>query len=278
MSARIDEDARARRQRRSGVGSVRPRTSPGAPGQQPWKFVPAAADAACASAWVTAFAVGPSFCDWTAKRYRAHCERGETRPRARMHASSLRASAVRCSTPTIPRTGTVSGMGIRWWLACAARLRARGGRRLRERIAARRRGRRRSPFRRTASFRPRRSRAHRARNRQPGLSCTPPARFADDSADLLAHFGATAAYPADLNYVIVRGDLATFRAESLRPSAPRRALRAPLSPKQRDDLVADLPRAMGAVDPRGARPRRLASRTRRPRPGRQPGRTRGRRC
>jgi hypothetical protein len=36
--------------------------------------------------------------------------------------------------------------------------------------------------------------------------------FANGAADLLAHFGPRAAYPADLNYVIIRNILADFRA------------------------------------------------------------------
>jgi hypothetical protein len=71
--------------------------------------------------------------------------------------------------------------------------------------------------------------------------------FADDAVELLAHFGPRAAYPADLNYVIVRGDLATFRAHRCDPRLLGRALELRLTAKQREDLVADLPRAMGAT-------------------------------
>jgi hypothetical protein len=79
-------------------------------------------------------------------------------------------------------------------------------------------------------------------------ACRATARsFADDSADLLAHFGAKAAYPADLNYVIVRSDLAGFQAGRCDLQLLGRALERRLSPKQRDNLVADLPRAMGGV-------------------------------
>jgi hypothetical protein len=71
--------------------------------------------------------------------------------------------------------------------------------------------------------------------------------FVEDAVDLLAHFGPRAAYPADLNYVIVRGDLATFRASRCDLRLLGRALRLRLTAKQREDLVADLPRAMGAT-------------------------------
>jgi hypothetical protein len=71
--------------------------------------------------------------------------------------------------------------------------------------------------------------------------------FADDAVDLLAHFGPRAAYPADLNYVIVRGDLANFRARRCDLGLLGRALERRLTPRQRDDLVADLPRTMGAT-------------------------------
>jgi hypothetical protein len=71
--------------------------------------------------------------------------------------------------------------------------------------------------------------------------------FADDSADLLAHFGSKAAYPADLNYVIVRSELAAFRSGRCDLQLLGHALERRLSPKQRTDLVADLPRTVGAV-------------------------------
>jgi hypothetical protein len=73
------------------------------------------------------------------------------------------------------------------------------------------------------------------------------ASFADDSADFLAHFGPSAAYPADLNYVIIRGDLADFRASRCDPRLLGRALWRKLTPKQRAEFVADLPRAMAAI-------------------------------
>jgi hypothetical protein len=81
-----------------------------------------------------------------------------------------------------------------------------------------------------------------------GRTCRAAARsFAEDSADLLAHFGVKAAYPADLNYVIVRSELAGFRAGRCDLRLLGRALEQRLSPNQRTDLVADLPRTMGAV-------------------------------
>ena len=81
-----------------------------------------------------------------------------------------------------------------------------------------------------------------------GTSCRSTARsFAEDSADLLAHFGSRAAYPADLNYVIVRSELASFRADRCDLRLLGRALERRLSRTQRTDLVADLPRTMGAV-------------------------------
>ncbi|MGE5274379.1 MAG: hypothetical protein ACM3QU_11570 [Verrucomicrobiota bacterium] len=81
-----------------------------------------------------------------------------------------------------------------------------------------------------------------------GRACRVAARsFADDAVDLLAHFGSRAAYPADLNYVIVRSDLASFRAHRCDLRLLGRTLERRLTPKQREDLVADLPRAMGAT-------------------------------
>jgi hypothetical protein len=71
--------------------------------------------------------------------------------------------------------------------------------------------------------------------------------FAEDSVDLLAHFGSKAAYPADLNYVIIRSELASFRADGCDLLLLGRALERRLSPKQRTELVADLPRTMATV-------------------------------
>ena len=88
----------------------------------------------------------------------------------------------------------------------------------------------------------------RDRGRSDGATCRSTARsFAEDSVHLLAHFGSRAAYPADLNYVIVRSELASFRAGRCELQLLGRALERRLSPKQRTDLVADLPRTMGAV-------------------------------
>ena len=81
-----------------------------------------------------------------------------------------------------------------------------------------------------------------------GPACRAAARsFADDSVDLLAHFGASAAYPADLNYVIVRSELAGFRARGCDLRLLGLALERRLTPRQREDLVADLPRTMGTT-------------------------------
>jgi len=71
--------------------------------------------------------------------------------------------------------------------------------------------------------------------------------FAEDSVDLLAHFGSKAAYPADLNYVIVRSELSSFQAGRCDLQLLGRALESRLSPRQRVDLVADLPRTTAAV-------------------------------
>jgi hypothetical protein len=79
-------------------------------------------------------------------------------------------------------------------------------------------------------------------------ACRATARsFAEDSVDLLAHFGSQAAYPADLYYVIVRSELAGFQAARCDLRLLGRVLERRLSAKQRSDLVADLPRTMGAV-------------------------------
>jgi hypothetical protein len=81
-----------------------------------------------------------------------------------------------------------------------------------------------------------------------GSACRADARrFADDAVDLLAHFGPRAAYPADLNYVIVRNDLASFRVRGCALRVLGQALERHLTPRQREELVADLPRGMGAV-------------------------------
>jgi len=87
-----------------------------------------------------------------------------------------------------------------------------------------------------------------AKTRGSGGACLSAASvFVDDALDLLAHFGPSAAYPADLNYVIVRDDLANFRSRRCDPGVLGRALERRLTQKQRQDLVADLPRTMGAA-------------------------------
>jgi hypothetical protein len=79
-------------------------------------------------------------------------------------------------------------------------------------------------------------------------ACRAAARtLAEDAVDLLAHFGPKAAYPADLNYVIIRNDFANLRAHGCDPQLLGRALERGLTPKQRADLIADLPRSMGAA-------------------------------
>jgi hypothetical protein len=71
--------------------------------------------------------------------------------------------------------------------------------------------------------------------------------FADDAIDLLAHFGPRAAYPADLNYVILRGDHANFRARRCDPRLLGRALERRLTARQRAELIGDLPRTMATA-------------------------------
>jgi hypothetical protein len=68
--------------------------------------------------------------------------------------------------------------------------------------------------------------------------------FADDALGLLAHFGQAAAYPADLNLVIVREDLARLRAHACDPKVLGSVLARALTPAQRRDLAADLPASM----------------------------------
>jgi hypothetical protein len=65
-----------------------------------------------------------------------------------------------------------------------------------------------------------------------------------DARDFLAHFGRAAAYPADLNYVIVRDDLARFRSPGRAPAVLGRALSRSLTPAQRSELIANLPSSM----------------------------------
>jgi hypothetical protein len=68
--------------------------------------------------------------------------------------------------------------------------------------------------------------------------------LAQDAQDFLAHFGPAAAYPADLNLVIVREDLARLMSKGCPPTLTGRALALALAPAQRRAFVADLPNAM----------------------------------
>jgi hypothetical protein len=65
-----------------------------------------------------------------------------------------------------------------------------------------------------------------------------------DAHGFLAHFGHAGAYPADLNYVIVRDDLARFRSHRCEPAVLGRALSQGLTAAQRTELVANLPTSM----------------------------------
>lgn len=82
--------------------------------------------------------------------------------------------------------------------------------------------------------------------------CSKDARlFARDALLLLAHSGANAAYPADLYYMIIREDFTDFQARRCDPKLLGAELRGRLTQRQRTDLIADLPYAMGAVIQRG---------------------------
>jgi hypothetical protein len=65
-----------------------------------------------------------------------------------------------------------------------------------------------------------------------------------DARGFLHHFGPAAAYPADLNYVIVRDDLARFRSDGCAPAVLGRALSSGLTSAQRNALVTNLPSSM----------------------------------
>jgi hypothetical protein len=81
--------------------------------------------------------------------------------------------------------------------------------------------------------------------RSDGKACrTDASTLAEDARGFLAHFGKSAAYPADLNYVIIRGDLARLQAGRCDPGLLGGALRRSLTAKQRAELVADLPSSM----------------------------------
>jgi hypothetical protein len=73
---------------------------------------------------------------------------------------------------------------------------------------------------------------------------TDAATLVGDAHGFLAHFGRAGPYPADLNYVIVRDDLARFRSHRCEPVVLGRALARELTAAQRDQLVANLPSSM----------------------------------
>jgi hypothetical protein len=69
-----------------------------------------------------------------------------------------------------------------------------------------------------------------------------------DANGFVTHFDSGAgAYPADLNYVIVRDDLARFRSHGCAPALLGRALTDGLTPARRSKLVAHLPSALAQV-------------------------------
>jgi len=71
--------------------------------------------------------------------------------------------------------------------------------------------------------------------------------FARDAKRFVAHSTTTAAYPADLYYVILRDDFADFQARGCAPSYLHDPLVRRLTAPERRVLVADLPTAMAAV-------------------------------
>lgn len=71
--------------------------------------------------------------------------------------------------------------------------------------------------------------------------------FAKDGLMLLAHSGASAAYPADLYYSILHEDFADFQARGCDPKFIGDALRSRLTARQRAALVADLPAVIARV-------------------------------
>lgn len=71
--------------------------------------------------------------------------------------------------------------------------------------------------------------------------------FARDGLMLLAHSGASAAYPADLYYSIIHEDFADFEARGCDPTYLGDALRHRLTARQRAALVAYLPAVMAKV-------------------------------
>ena len=68
--------------------------------------------------------------------------------------------------------------------------------------------------------------------------------LARDAQLFLAHSGPEAAYPADLYYVLLRGVFTDFGAHRCDPKLLGTMLARRLAPRQRDALVAGLPRAM----------------------------------
>jgi hypothetical protein len=65
--------------------------------------------------------------------------------------------------------------------------------------------------------------------------------------DFLAHFGPAAAYPADLNFVIIREDLSRFASRGCDVALIGSALARRMTAAERKELVADLPAAMARV-------------------------------
>jgi len=79
-------------------------------------------------------------------------------------------------------------------------------------------------------------------------ACLEDARiFARDALALLAHSSSSAAYPADLYYVITREDIADFEARRCNPKALGDVLDRRLTALQRRALVAYLPHAMAQI-------------------------------
>jgi hypothetical protein len=69
-----------------------------------------------------------------------------------------------------------------------------------------------------------------------------------DARAFVVHFDSGAgAYPADLNYVIVRDDLARFRSHDCDPAVLGRALAGGLTAVQRGKLVAHLPKSAAQI-------------------------------
>lgn len=78
--------------------------------------------------------------------------------------------------------------------------------------------------------------------------CAKDARiFARDSLAFLAHSGPDAAYPADLYYVILRGDFEDFQARRCDHRLLGDSLERALTPKQRAALVGHLPGSIARV-------------------------------